>query len=149
MTLAKSRERAERVFVMREVDQKSWSQIAQALGFKSTGAAQMAYTRFLQRNPLPDGTAVRAGILERKRYTLSLAVRSLAAAAADGDHQAVARLVDTVTKADAELARLYGLSREQVDLTVTQSPQQIIAEARDRLLAAVDAEVVECREISR
>ncbi len=110
----------------------------------------MAYARFLQRNPLPDGTAVRAGILERKRYTLSLAVRSLAAAAADGNHQAVARLVDTVTKADAELARMYGLSREQLDVNVTQTPAAIVDRMEQDLLALarsntniIEAEVVE------
>jgi hypothetical protein len=140
MPLAKSRERAREVFLMREVDLKSWSKCRDALGFKSIGAAQMAYTRYLQRNPMPDAASTRAGIVERKRHTLGVALASLAAAAADGDHPAVARLVDTITKVDSELAKLYGLSRETVDVNVRQTPAAIIDRMENELLALVDAQ---------
>lgn len=137
MTLARSRERAEKVFVARELRGQSWSQIRDEFGFKSTGAAQMAYNRCLERNPMPGAESVRAGILERKRHTISVAITSLTAAAAEGDHAAVARLVDTITRADAELAKLYGLSRETLDLTVRASASEVIDDAEAKLLALV------------
>jgi hypothetical protein len=143
MSLAESRARAEQVFVMREVGMQSWSRIRDALGFKSVGAAQQAYKRYQRRNPLPNAESARAGIVERKRVALALALESLADALGGGDHQMVARLIDVFTRADAELARLYGLSRETVDINVTQTAATIIADARERLLAVIDAEVIE------
>lgn len=152
MPLADSRARAEQAFVMREVGMQSWSKIRDALGFKSVGAAQLAVKRYRDRNPLPNAEAARAGIVERKRVTLGAALRSLAESQKAGDHQSVARLIDVITRADAELARLYGLNApDKLDVTVTQTPAAIIAEARTRLLEVVDAEVIDAptKEIER
>lgn len=143
MSLAESRARAEQVFVMRAVGMQSWSKIRDALGFKSVGAVQQAYKRYNERNPLPNAEAARAEIVERKRVTIGSALKSLADAQKTGDHQMVARMIDVITRADAELAKLYGLSRETVDVNVNTTATQIIAEARERLLAVVDAEVVD------
>jgi hypothetical protein len=137
MSLSKSRERAERVFVARELRGLSWSRCRDEFGFTSIGAVQQAYNRCLQRNPLPGAESVRAGILARKQHCIGVALESLAAAAADGDHAAVARLVDTVTKCDSELAKLYGLSRETLDVAVQVSASQVIDDAETKLLALV------------
>ncbi len=150
MPLAESRARAEQAFIMREIGMKSWRQVRDALGFKSIGAAQMAVKRYRERNPLPSADAAMAGIVERKRVTIGSAIKSLAEAQRSSDHQAVARLVDVITRADAELARLYGLSSDTLNVNVTQTPAAIIADTRERLLAAVDAEIVEIpKEIER
>ncbi len=138
MTLEASRARAEQAFVMREVGMQSWSKIRDALGFRSVGAAQLAVKRYRERNPLPNAEAARAGIVERKRVTLGTALSSLAQAKQAGDHQVVARLIDVITRADAELARLYGLNApEQVDVTVTTDPRAVIDRLEAELLALV------------
>ncbi len=147
MLLAASRERAAEVFVMREVGMRSWRQIRDALGFGSVGAVQSAYKRYLKRNPLPTPDAVRAGIVERRRAVVGVALSSLTEARRNGDHAAVARLVDIIVKADAETAKLFGLGSENVTVTVSQSPAAIIADARDRLLAVVDGDVIDQKEI--
>jgi hypothetical protein len=149
MTLAKSRERAEEVFVCRELRGMTWAAIAEKIGYRSVGAAQLAYNRALARHPRPNGEAIRAGIVERKMHVINVAMTSLAAAAADGDHQAVAALINTLTKADVELAKLFGLSREQIDVHVTQTASELIAETREKLLAVIDAEVIEPKELTR
>lgn len=155
MPLRESRARAERVFVMRAVGCQPWSKIRDELGFQSVGAAQMAYRRFLARNPVPDGKTALAEIIERKRVTTGSALAALARAQAAGDHQMVATLVGVISRSDAELAKLYGLSHQNVsvDVNVTTDAAAVIAEARTRLLDIVDAEVVDAptptKEITR
>lgn len=135
---------------MRAVGMQSWSKIRDALGFKSVGAVQQAYKRYNERNPLPNAEAARAEIIERKRVTVGAALKSLAEAQKAGDHQTVARMIDVITRADAELAKMYGLNApDKLDVNISQTPTQIIAEARERLLAVVDAEVIEPKEIEQ
>lgn len=158
MPLRDSRARAERVFVMRAVGCQPWSKIRDELGFKSVGAAQMAYRRFLARNPVPESTTVFAEIIERKRVTTGAAMTALARAGRDGDRAAVAQLVGVVSRSDAELAKLYGLNAaEELNVHVEHSATAILdrAEAdllalakslpgqRPELLAVIDAEVIE------
>lgn len=138
--------RAERVFVLREVGGQSWSKIMRAEGFGSVGAAQSAYKRYLQRNTakLPSAEAALAGINERHRTVVSAVFKSLAEAQRAGDHQTVARLAETIIKADAELARRCGLTGPNVQVDVQVSdPAARIAETRRQLMEAIDAEVVE------
>lgn len=138
MTLHASRLRAERAYVMREVEQKTWAQIRDALDFKSTGAAQNAHKRHLARNPLPNAAGAAAGIVERKRHVLSVAVEALDKALGRGDYRTVAQLVDAITRADAEFAKLYGLGSENVNVRVQRTPQEIIAEMRAALLSQIE-----------
>ena len=100
MPLADSRSRAERVFLMRAVGQQPWSKIRDELGFKSVGAAQMAYRRYIKRNPVPDNKSVLAEILERKRSLTEQAITALGKAQKAGDLQAVAALVRAITQSD-------------------------------------------------
>ena len=155
MPTRESRARAERVFVMRAVGCQPWSKIRDELGFKSVGAAQMAYRRFLARNPVPDGSTVFAEIIERKRVTTGAAMTALARAGRDGDRAAVAQLAGVVSRSDAELAKLYGINAPEVlNVNVEHSAATILdrAEAdllalarqrRPELLPVIDAEVVE------
>lgn len=150
MPLRESRARAEQVFVMRAVGCQPWSKIRDNLGYKSVGAAQMAYRRFLARNPVPDGKTALAEIIERKRVTTGSALAALAQAQKAGDHQMVAQLIGVITRSDAELAKLYGLNApEQVNVNVTQTLPELIADTRQRMLEVLDAEVVEPKEITR
>ncbi|GAA1462705.1 hypothetical protein [Williamsia maris] len=140
MPLAESRARAAEVFHQRAAVGRTWQQIADSLGFRSIGAVQTAYKRYCESIPSPAVEEVRAEIRERKRITNSVALSSLVEAKRASDHQAVARLIDTMTRSDAELAKLYGLSSETVDVNVTQTSTAIIADARERLLAVIDGE---------
>jgi len=49
----------------------------------------------------------------------------------------VAALTNAVTKIGAELAKLYGLSREALDLTVRATAGEVIEDAEAKLLALV------------
>jgi len=128
---------------VRAVGQQPWSKIRDTLGFGSVGAEQMAYRRYLKRNPAPDSKTVLAEILERKRALTEQAIAALAKAQGAGDFQSVAALIRAVTQSDAELARMFGLAQQTVNVTVKQSPSEILAEAQDRLFAVIDAEVFE------
>lgn len=144
MPLAESRNRAERVFLMRAVGQQPWSRIRDELGFGSVGAAQMAYRRYLKRHPVPDSENILAEILERKRAMTEQAITALGKAQKAGDLQAVANLVRAVTQSDAELARMFGLNAPvKSEITVRKSPVEIITAMREELMAALDVEVVE------
>lgn len=122
MPLAESRARAEKVFYLRSVAGLSWSAIRNECGFSSVGGTQNAYKRHLARNPLPDGKATLAEILERKRLSTGVASKALSRAMAADDWSAVASLLRTITASDNELARLFGLhqpERHQVEVTVS------------------------------
>lgn len=147
MSLRESRDRAERVYLLRSVCGLSWSAIRDAEGFTSVGGPQRAYERHRARNPMPSAEVVAAEIMERQRLTQGAAVAALLQAK---DPVAVAALVRAINAGDAQLAKLYGLGQETVQVNVThQSPAQILADAQQRLLAVIDAEVVEQTAIPR
>ncbi|MCV7207039.1 hypothetical protein [Mycolicibacterium canariasense] len=133
MTLLASRHRAEQAYLLREVEQKTWAEIRDALKFKSTGAAQNAHKRHLARNPLPNAAGAAVGIVERKRHVLGVAVEALDKAFDRGDYRTVAQLTDAITRADAEFAKLYGLGSENVNVKIQRSPTEIIEEMRAAL----------------
>ena len=84
---------------------------------------------------------VAAEIMERKRFTMG---KAAAALVKTDDPKTVAELVRAITAQDVELARLYGLTQDTVNVTVThQSPTSILREAQERLCAVIDAEVVD------
>ncbi|WP_141245704.1 hypothetical protein LIX17_06770 [Mycobacterium avium subsp. hominissuis] len=150
MPLAESRARAERVAYLRAVVGMSWSKIRDELGFKSVGAAQQAYKTHRRRNPVPGGEAVFADLIDRHQHRNQQGMLALAKAQAANDYSGVASLIRTLQSNDAELAKWFGISAETVNVNVkTSSATEIIAEARERLLAVVDAEVIEPKEIEQ
>lgn len=141
MSLRESRERAERVYLLRAVLGLSWSVIRDQEGFTSVGGAQRAYERHSARNVMPDAKTVAAEILERKRFTTGAAAAALVKAK---DPRAVAELVRAITAGDAELAKMYGLNQETVNVNVTQRTTiEVLADYKQQLLDAIDAEVVD------
>jgi len=142
-----SRQRTEDAYVKHLLGH-TWQQIATELGFRSRQGAQTAVARYLEQN-LPDTpkAALRAW-LDRKRHARATLFRSMAAAEAEGDHQAVASLSAALDRNDAEVAKVCGFyAAERVDVTVNQTPSAIIADARARLLAVVDAEVIDAHVV--
>ena len=134
MSLARSRERAAAVFDGHNLHGLTWRQLRDQHGFTSIGATQLAYQRHLDAHPMPGPESTRAAIVERKQLSIGLVLKSLRAAAEDQDHGAVAMLVNALTKADAELAKLYGLSRESLDVKVQLTPTEVIDRAERELL---------------
>lgn len=137
MSLRESRERAERVHLLRALG-LSWGAIRDAEGFTSVGGAQRACERHRARNPMPDAKTVAAEIVERKRFTSSKAAVALMQT---DDPHTVAELVRAMNAQDVELAKMYGLTSEAVDVNVRvhRDPSEIIDSLRDELLASLDA----------
>ena len=83
---------------------------------------------------------------QRERYIMAAAVKAPATDAAGRD---------TIDRARDRIAQrryhLHGLGKVNIDhqVTVAATPGDIIAEARERLLAVVDAEVIEPKEIEQ
>lgn len=149
MPLADSRARAERVVYLRHVVGASWSVIRDQLGFASVGAAQSAYKSDRKRNPLPGGETVLAGLHDRQTYRTQKGTAALERALAAGEFSTVANLIRALAANDADLAKWFGIGSETVNVNVTASLPQVIAENRERLLAVLDAEVVDTKEIEQ
>lgn len=149
MPLADSRARAERVVYLRHVVGASWSVIRDQLGFRSVGAAQSAYKSHQKRNPRPTDETVLAGLRDRQQYRNQKGMVALERAMAVGEFSTVASLIRALAANDADLAKWFGIGSETVNVNVTASLPQVIAENRERLLAVLDAEVVDQREIEQ
>lgn len=150
MSMRESRERAERVYLLRSVLGLSWRSIRDAEGFTSVGGAQRAYERHRARNPLPDAKTVAPEILERKRFATG---KAAAALVMTNDPHEVAELARVINAQDVELAKMYGLTSEAVDVNVKvvqRSPTEILDDYKRELLAsideALDAEVIEIEQ---
>ncbi|MGH3556421.1 MAG: hypothetical protein ACRDTK_02735 [Mycobacterium sp.] len=151
MSREDSRRRAERARWLRGTG-KTWQQIADSEGFRSRRAAQLAVARLAESEPAENITTARRTAADGLRITKSIMFAGLADAKQQGDHQAVVSyaraIADNIDK-DAKINGLHVPVAQQVDVTVTQTPAAIIADAREKLLAVVDAEVVETKEIER
>ncbi|TDO16932.1 hypothetical protein EV580_0096 [Mycobacterium sp. BK086] len=136
MSLRESRERAERVHLLRALG-LSWGAIRDAEGFTSVGGAQRACERHRARNAMPDAKTVATEIVERKRFTMSKAAVALMQT---DDPHVVAELVRAMNAQDVELAKMYGLTSNAVEVNVNvRDPVTIIDNLRDELLASLEA----------
>ena len=145
MSLHSSRARAERAFQLRALGW-SWSRIADTLDYKSHSAAATAVKRHEERVGAEPVESSRRSLIESARITTGVLFDRFAAAADRGDDRTIAMLNGELCRNRDQLAKLTGAyvpERSEVDLTVRQSPSQIIADAQARLLAVIDAEVVE------
>ncbi len=149
MPLANSRDRAARVAYLRSVAGLPWSAIRDECGFTSIGAAQSAYKSHRRRNPIPNGEFVFAELLDRHNYRNQQGVLAIRQAQALGDYSVISSLIRALSSNDADLARWFGIDSQTVNVNVSTSVREIISETRARLLAVVDAEVVEPREIAQ
>lgn len=145
-----SRERAAEAFALRG-QRLSWREVCDRLGYRSVGAAQTAVARHVERNRRNEATAT---TIEAHKYAIETRTRALTqrfvAAFKRQDDDTLIDLNRELIRNEAELAKLGGLYEpETINVNVTQTPADIIADARRRLLAVVDAEVVEQKEIER
>ncbi|WP_156664392.1 hypothetical protein [Mycobacterium sp. 852002-51613_SCH5001154] len=147
-----SQERAAEAFQLR-ASRYSWREIADRLGYRSIGAAQSAVNRHVERlRREPTSTSVESHKFAIESRTRAMTARFTAALTA-GDDDTLIALNREIVRNEAELAKIGGLYEpERVNVHVTQNPSAIIADARQRLLSVVDAEVIDMpttKEIAR
>lgn len=144
MTRTNSNARAERCWRLR-VRGRTWQEVADDQGFRSRRAAQKAVEQFLKRTPPPDVVTLRRAMGDGLTMVREQLLDSMDAAQAKGDHRGVAMIATVVVEAFDKQAKLMGLHiavPAEVNVNV-QSMTQILTDTRARLMAAVDAEVVD------
>lgn len=143
MPIRDSRDRAEQAFQLRAIG-RTWAEIADALGYRSRGAAQLAVKRLHSRQPPASPEAARRSSLEALRVCRSVLFERFADAKRSGDDGTLIGLHRELARNISESAKLAGAySPTVIDVNVTQTVTELIADTRARLLAAIDAEVVE------
>jgi hypothetical protein len=134
-----SRRRAERAWRLRCVG-RTWQEVADAEGFHSRRAAQLAVQRHLAREIPESPEQARCAASDGLRITRSILFASLAQAKKDGDTQAVVAVARAITDNIDRQAKLLGLHvpvAQQVDVRVHQSASAILDRAEAELLALV------------
>jgi hypothetical protein len=148
-----SRARAERAFGLRAVG-RTWQEIADALGYKSRGAAQDAVRRHMDRTAPDSPEAARRSALESLRITSATLFGAFSAAATRRDDKALAALNAELARNRDQFAKLTGAyqperAEVEVAVMVQQTPADLLAEYEAKLLAFVDAVVIEQKELPR
>jgi hypothetical protein len=152
MTREDSHRRAERAYRLRCVG-RTWQEIADAEGFRSRRAAQLAVQRYLAHELPERAEQARRSAADGLRIVRAVLFTSLVDAKQSGDHQAVVNTARALTDNIDRHAKLLGLhAPQQVDITVRQSAAAILSRAEADLLAlaagqpsqlaVLDAEVV-------
>lgn len=134
-----SRARAEEAFRLRAAG-RTWSEIAEALGYRGRQSAQDAVRRHLERTAPESSEAVRRTASEGLRITKSVLFTELAAAKQRGDSQALvssAKAIADLIEKDARLNGLHVQTAQQVEVNLTQTPAAIIDRLESELLALV------------
>ncbi len=140
-----SRARAERAFQMHAIG-RTWAEVSRELGYKSRGAAQAAVARLHSRQPAESVDSARRSAAESLRITSAVLFDRFAKAAKREDDDTLALLNRELVRNRDQLAKLGGLyqpERVDIDLNVRQTPAEIISDARARLMAVIDAEVID------
>lgn len=140
-----SRERAEKAARFR-AQGHTWQETADECGYRSRQGAFDAVAALYKRFPPESSETARRSLTAGLRMQMARLNSRLDDAEVRDDTDAVVAISKELrTTADA-IAKLNGLAvpvAQQVDVHVHNSPVAIVAEARERLLAVVDAEVVE------
>ncbi|MGP4054134.1 hypothetical protein ACTWP6_04810 [Mycobacterium sp. 4D054] len=125
---------------------RTWDEIATAVGYRSRQGAQQAVERLRKRNPLASAESQRRTASEGLRIVRAVLFEEFASAKQRGDSDSLVAYAKEIRQNISEDAKLHGAYapvRSQLDVNVRQDASAIIAEARDRLLSVVDAEVIE------
>ncbi len=153
MSREDSRRRAERAHRLRSLG-RTWQEIADAEGFQSRGAAQVAVRRFVSAEPAEGVDEVRRSASETLRIVRSVLVGRFAEAARSRDDETLVKLSREVHRNLGQWATLVGANapeRHEHDVQVTQTASAILDRAEADLLALaqtrpapiIDAEVMD------
>lgn len=151
MTLRESHARQERAFLVRATG-RSWKEVAEAVGYASVGAAQLAVKRHCARADFDSPETSRHELIRSARMTSADLHDRFAAAVAREDDDTAAMINRELCRNRDQLAKLQGAyptQRAEVDVTVSGSVSAIIREARERLLSVVDGEVINVSESTK
>lgn len=139
MSREDSRRRAERAHRLRALG-RTWQEIADAEGFRSRRAAQLAVQRYTTAEPGDSAEDVRRSASETLRITRSILLGRLADATKRGDDQALVSLSREVHRNIDQWSKLIGAyapTTQDVNVRVEQSPAAIIDRMETELLALV------------
>jgi hypothetical protein len=134
-----SRTRAEEAYRLRACG-RTWAEVSDALGYRNRSSAQRAVQRLMERTQPETPEQARARADESLRITQSILFGRLAVATQRGDDETITKVAKELRATVGERSKLVGAyapQRTEVDVTVTQTPGAIIAEAERRLLALV------------
>jgi AraC-like DNA-binding protein len=140
-----ARRRAERAHQLRAIG-RTWQEIADVLGYRTRQSAMHAVARLLDRTPPVRAEALRRQEAEELRIRRAALHERFADARQRKDDDALVSLNRELDRVATRWSKLHGLDapeRQEVNVNVTQTATAIIADARERLLAVVDAEIVE------
>lgn len=142
-----SRARAEEALRLR-AKRKTYQEIADMLGFQTRAGARLAVERLLgRRASATNFVAVERGTTAESLRSQEEALQPLFDAAVERDDQDAAVILSRELRSLAnDRARLTGIAaptRTEVDVRVHMTPAQIIADARQRLLAIEDGRVID------
>jgi hypothetical protein len=147
MSAYDSRARAKEAFDLR-ASRHSWREVCDRLGYRSVGAAQTAVNRHVareRREATPTSIETHKAGIETRTRALN---HRFAAAFRSGNDDTLIGLNREIARNEAELAKLAGMYEPAtVNVNIHTTATQIIADARERLLAVVDAEVIEQKEL--
>ena len=148
MNRADSRERCRQGWDLRRRG-RTWDEVATELGWKSRAAACKAVNKWLTQNPQDDLETMRRASGD----TLVEMTTKLAAAVPDaleaGKFRDAAELGKVVIDGVDKYAKLTGqhvVVPKQVDVTVTQTLTQVLAQTRERLMSVIEGEVIDVQE---
>ena len=135
MSRLDSRARAEEAIVLRGREW-TWQEIADALGYRSRGAAQVAVARELARTAPESADTARRYLLVSAKYASRMLHDRLDAAYQRGDDDTVALHNRELCRNRDQIARLTGAYMpEKTELDVTVST---VEDTRRRLLARLE-----------
>ena len=118
----------------------TWQQIADRLGYRSRQAAQQAVARLRNSAPAETVEQVRANSDATLKLIQHIDFGRLTEALRNNDDDRILAYSKEIRATVAERSKLagaYAPQRTQVDVTVSTDPSAIIAESRERLLAAL------------
>lgn len=135
-----SRERAEKAFRLHALGY-TWQAVADHLGYRSRGAAQLAAKRHLDRTPLETVEGARKSVTERLQIAATILAERVFEARENGDDDRLVPLMRELRNTTTEMAKLNGLHvpvAQQLDVTVHQSATAIIDRMEADLLALAE-----------
>ena len=145
-----ARQRAERAAAL-NARGYTWQSVAEICGYRSRQGAQQAVKRLDCRVPAENIEALRRQEDRELTIRRQMFHEKLTAANSENDTETMAMLNRELDRIAQRRARLLGLDapvRSEVDVNVHQSATAIIADARDRLLSVIDAEVVDPKALT-
>lgn len=135
-----SRARAEQAFRLHSLGY-TWQAVADHLGYRSRGAAQLAVKRHLERMPSESVEGARKSATERLQISATILAERVFEARERGDDDRLTALLRELRNTTTEMAKLNGLHAPQavsVDVNVHQSAAAIIDRMETDLLALAE-----------